>query len=352
MVIASGLCAIAGVITPVGLYNELEPSDHEIAPFAYVQDTSPFGRATSPRSSLPFSRVCSQLHGPFLQGPAPCPYSGNTVILDFDGSSYTFEYPYGYNTTVPQIVRDIYSSGTQNEKTTVSNYFDIQWRQYNLGHQSYLDNGSFYLVADYRSVTSLILDNNAITPVEGLVVDMQTPGIGFRNHTLPTGLQNGATWTEDLLFVEPQSSCVNLNLTLDYTIGPNSSVPLSELYLVDRGGFFALNHTYPVYDHANAQNDPELQARAYQAAYLNNVWSMAYLNVTNPNGLPAGEQGFSYLNSSYGKKFPLPTNSLQSYNELSISSTFGSYLPLGTSGGDYQNPFNVTADDFNGLCKL
>jgi len=67
VLITSALCTIAGVITPIGLYDGLEPSGSKITPFAYTQDSSPFGLATPPRSSLPFSRVCSQLHGFGLQ---------------------------------------------------------------------------------------------------------------------------------------------------------------------------------------------------------------------------------------------------------------------------------------------
>ena len=159
------MCAITGVLTPLGLYNELESSGSKTVRFVYTQDSSPFGTATPPRSNLPFSRVCSQLRGIFLQGPAPCPYSGNTIILSWDGLSYTFDMPYGYNTTVPQIIRDIYSSGTEDAKTTISNYFDIQWRQYTSQQNEQKNNGSAYLVADYRSISSLLLDN-AIKPVE------------------------------------------------------------------------------------------------------------------------------------------------------------------------------------------
>jgi hypothetical protein len=140
------LCAtITSFVTPLGLYDALEPSGSQTLPFVYVQVNSPFGIATPSRSNLPFSRACSQLHGIGIHGPAPCPYSGTTVMLSWDCSSYTFEMLYGYNTTVPQIVRDIYSSGTRHLKTTVSNYFDIQWRQYCLKQDRYYNNGSDFV---------------------------------------------------------------------------------------------------------------------------------------------------------------------------------------------------------------
>jgi hypothetical protein len=57
-------------------------------------------------------------------------------------------------------------------------------------------------------------NNNDIVLVEGLVVDTRDGGgVGFRNHSVPVEASNGATWTEDLLWVRPVTSCVNTNLT-------------------------------------------------------------------------------------------------------------------------------------------
>src|SRR5437764_13557078 len=68
------LIAIAGVVTPLGLYDALGPANSVAAPFSYAKDASPFGTATPLRSNLSFSRKCSSGHG-LLQGPAHCPYS-------------------------------------------------------------------------------------------------------------------------------------------------------------------------------------------------------------------------------------------------------------------------------------
>ncbi|RFU25159.1 hypothetical protein B7463_g11181, partial [Scytalidium lignicola] len=336
--IIAALCAIAGIVTPLGLYSAFEYADSKTQPFTYVRDSSPYGVATPPRSTLPFSRTCSQMHGIFLQGPAPCPYSGTTVILSWNGSNYTYEMPYGYNTSVPQIVHDIYSSGTQDRQTSVSNFFDIQWRQWTLRRDEMKNNGSAFLVADYRPIESVILDNT-IKPIEGLVVDTINGGIGFRNHTLPAGMKHGATWTEDLLFTEPQSSCVNLNLTMDFTVNINTTEEnaLSELNLVDRGAFYALNITYPYYDHDNAQNNPDLQGRAYKAAYLNNANSMAFLNVTNPNDSQYGNVSFSYINSYYGKKFPMSSAPLS----LPLATTIFYLICAGAGSEDIANISNI-----------
>lgn len=351
----AALVAIAGVVTPLGLYDTLEPSGSATPSFAYVNDPSSFGVATPLRSNLSFSRTCSVGHV-FLQGPAPCPYSGNIVIFSWNGTSYGWDLPGGYSTAVAPIVREIYSSGTQGVRTTISNYFDIQWRQYSTTVDKDIDNGTAFLTGSFKFIETMVL-GNSLTPVEGLIVDMEAGGIGFRNHTLPKGFAHGATWVEDLLFIEPETSCVNTNLTFDFTINSNASEDfngqLSELWLTDIGGFASLNQTYPYYDRDDTQANPDLQARAYKAAWLNNALTMVYLNVTNPNDSLYGNTSFSYLNSSYGKRFELPRGDTQNFNTMSIDSDFGSYLEqaIGSVGGTYPNPFNITSVNFTDISK-
>lgn len=351
--LTAALIVVAGVVTPLGLYDKLEPSGRTTPSFEYMNDSSPFGVATAPRSAFPFSRTCSVGHG-LLQGPAPCPYSGSEVVFSWNGTDYEWDFPGGYSTEVAPIVREIYSSGTRGTPTTISNYFDIQWRQHTIAVDKYKNNGTAFLIGFYRFVNSKVL-SDAIIPIEGLIIDMKVGGIGFRNHTLPTDLKHGAIWTEELLFIGPETSCVDTNLTMDYTVNFNTSKTLdgqlSELWLTDRGGFVNLNQTYPFYDHDNAQANPDLQARAYQAAWLNNVWTMAYLNVTNPNNSPYGKKVFSYLNSAYGKQFELPRDIVPNYKGLLIDYQFGSYLlgSFDSVGGIYDNPFNVTSHNFNSI---
>jgi hypothetical protein len=348
--ICAVLCAIAGVVTPLGLYDVFESSGSKAMSFEYVADRSPFGFATPPPSDLPFTRTCQHMHGG-LSGPVPCPYSDTVIIFSWNGSAFLYDLPWGYNSTLPDITREIYSSGTKGRTTTVSNYFDIRARRYTFTQSSQVNNGSTALSLDYRSISSLVLDD-AIKPVEGLIVDAQKGGVGFRNHTLPAGLKHGATWNEDILFVEPETSCVDTNLTLEYTISLGSndsrSTIYSDLSLVDQGGFSSLNTAYPYYDHDNAQNNPDLRARAYKAAYLNNAYTMAYFNVTSINSPDNSTVAFSYINSSRGKRFPLPIDTTKgaSYENLFLSRAFGNYLPFDTFPQLYPNPFNITEENF------
>jgi hypothetical protein len=78
-----------------------------------------------------------------------------------------------------------------------------------------------------------------------------------------------------------------------------------------------------------------------------------YLNVTNPNDSLYGNSSFSYLNSSYGKQFELPRSGTLNFNTMSIDSDFGSYLEqaIGSVGGTYPNPFNITSVNFTDISK-
>lgn len=120
---------------------------------------------------------------------------------------------------------------------------------------------------------SLVL-NDKIEAVESLLVDTKTGGIGFRNHTVPAiGFENGVFWNEDILFVEPETVCVNTNTTLDFEIAPFTSMDNStgvagftKPVLTDRGGFVNIKQEFPQLDHSNAHRDPKLRDRAYKAA--------------------------------------------------------------------------------------
>ena len=215
---------------------------------------------------------------------------------------------------------------------------------------------------------SLILNNNT-QPVEGLIVDTIKGGIGFRNHSVPPGFQFGVTWREDLLFVEPESVCVDTNLTIDFSIAiaPNYTSLVTDLQLTDRGGFANINHTYPEPNMTNAQQDQDLRGRAYKAAWLNNVYTALYFNVTSDRNESQGTHSFEYLNSEIGKIFPLPKpdGGSTGYDALTITQTFGDYLKLDSFGGDSSvanlsspaapapppNPFAITSGNFSDISR-
>ncbi|RDW63674.1 hypothetical protein BP6252_11219 [Coleophoma cylindrospora] len=361
MTIASALIAIAGVVTPLGLYETLLPSDSIQAPFKYLADTSAFGYGTPPRSVYPFNRMCGDgnpLHG-FIK---PCPFSDTiSTVSTFPNGTISYNYPWGVNLSIPQTIVDTFSSGTD-DQTTVSNYFDIQWRRYTTTQDDILNNGTAYLIGTFKNLVSLIL-NDGLQPVEGLIVDTKKGGIGLRNHTVPPGFQHGVTWKEDLLFIEPETACVNTNLTLDFMILPSknnsASGGITNVTLIDRGGFVNLNHTYPEPDLSNPQKNPDLWGRAYKAAWLNNAYTALWYNVTDQSNATAGTKAFSYLNSELNKAFPIPTGfdgSISGLDSLVISTEYGGYLSNSFSGitnvsdpAAVVNPFDITSNNFSDI---
>ncbi|KAL1995995.1 hypothetical protein VTN49DRAFT_530 [Thermomyces lanuginosus] len=213
--------------------------------------------------------------------------------------------------------------------------------------------------------------------IEGLVVDMKNGGIGFRNHSAPPRTPYGSTWSEDLLFIEPDTRCVDTNLTLDFSLPRYTSEGLStsetvHLVLTDRGGFANLDLTYPNYSFTNTQQNPQLWDRAYKGAWANNVWSMFFMNVTNPRNVSDPDsRAFTYLNSHVGKQFPLMSDNSSieptltpDLNSLVASKSFAGYLngldvelkPFNSTITNttipgqkplYENPFNISSTNFS-----
>lgn len=218
-----------------------------------------------------------------------------------------------------------------------------------------------------RSLNPLI-NEDGILLVDGLIVDMTKGGIGLRNHSVPPASRYGSTWTEDILFIEPETVCVNLNITLDYmlVILRGDDWFLRDLVLTDRGGFTNFS-TYPLYHNLeNTQQDPQLFKRAQQSAVMNNFLTMAFLNVTNPNDPDdPSVQAFQYVNSFPGKTFQfwnasgvdLKTWGLK-LGMLQTNAQYGDYLPETGPSDDrssnpsndnplFTNPFGVDSSSFD-----
>jgi len=191
--------------------------------------------------------------------------------FDDDGLSGQVNYPYGYHIDVPMILREVYSSGTHN-RSTISNYFDIEWRRFlktkTIGPPLSYNNGSEYIVGSSRVMESLAFTDDFLA-IEGLIVDTKSGGIGFRNHTVPSDSHFGMSWSEDHLFIEPETSCVDTNLTIDFEIyTQNETLQYTNVTLVDQGGFVNIVQKYPRIDLGQTQTDPKLRERAYKAACM------------------------------------------------------------------------------------
>jgi hypothetical protein len=208
--------------------------------------------------------------------------------------------------------------------------------------------------------------------IEGLIVDTRVGGLGFRNHSVPVASKFGATWAEDILFVEPHTECVNTNLTFEWKIPLNgtSSGGVRDLVLVDNGGFVNINGTFPDYDTITAQDDPQLAYRAYRSAWLNNAYTALYYNITNPGPSVSGMKSFSYINSNIGKQIPMISTNYSGesdwFNKRLSVAAFGGYIdgmPSSSFNGSVfnsttsfdlnvpGNPWQITSDNFTDARK-
>lgn len=361
------IVSAASIITPLGLYDVIVPSNQPSQqPFSYATDTTSFGVGTPARSNLPFNRNCQ---------PYACPGSDSVVVTNQTLDGTDVSYPNGYDITIPPSVFAAFQSGLSQMSRTVSSMWDIQWRSYSFRDSPTINNGTTYIVGAYRQLATLVL-NNAIQPIEGLVADTISGGVGFRNHTIPSPLPYGGAWSEDLLWVEPETACVDMNLTLRFQLTTDQTTGMltpADLTLIDQGGFANLVLEYPEYDHADPQTNIDLQARAYKAAWLSNVYTMAYLNVTNPRE-DGYDKAFVYLNSHVGKEFPLtPGSEAQtvSYQTLQTSTSWGNFLNIpisfnsngsvslnsstsfdsNASTTQYPNPFKISTQNFTDIRK-
>ena len=237
--------------------------------------------------------------------------------------------------TIPANLTEIFSSATSSDGSTLSGAFDIQYRTWTVKQDTrfkQVDAGKPYPGGSYRTIDSLIL-NNKTEAIEGLVVDTVQGGVELRNHTVPTGLPYSGQWAEDLTWIESVTSCVDTNLTFHFVFG-DRGFNVTNVALVDNGGFFDLPDKYPYPGLWNDSQNPDLQARAYKGAWISNALTAVYLNVTYP-----GNTGPK--NTWRGREFNLSsTNSFTSYNSaldsIRLSQIDGAYLDMA-----YQS-YNIT----------
>lgn len=127
--VALTLVGIAAIVTPLGLYEDIQPSPElRLVDFVRQHDEGPFGFLTPPRSDLGFSRQCSD--GGAL--PAQCP--GTTTVITYSDDGNTFNATVvndDYDRRIPTELARLYQSGLSSQPSSVSSFFDIEWRWYN-----------------------------------------------------------------------------------------------------------------------------------------------------------------------------------------------------------------------------
>lgn len=284
MSLAALLLVVSSVLAPLGLSEEVVPGEPRSLEFQYVRDTSSWGRITMPRPDMPFTRLCEvglfincpgQYQGIYMEETEP----GTFESVETDDNSTI-------NSTIPANYTEMFYSRTSAPGNTLSGLFDIQYRRWTLDQVDITDKGAVHTKGDYRSLESLVVQDRIVLK-EGIIVDMtDTPGIGFRNHTAPVGLDLGGTWTEDITWLEPVTSCADTNISIDITMNKpiDSFSPEYQYHIVDRGAFTNLNITDLQTRPWNDNQTLDLAGRAHLAARMYNVLAAIELNLTLPRG--------------------------------------------------------------------
>ncbi|KAG0637130.1 hypothetical protein HOY80DRAFT_1085539 [Tuber brumale] len=276
------ILAIAGVVTPLGLNEEVRLGPTEPVPFEYLRDTSYFGQGTQSRSGYVFSCVCGE-----VIMDCPGTFGGYTIFTNGTREYVRRPENGSVDTNIPRNISEIFKSGTSGHGNLISGPFDVQHRffrnvkdsdvrkKYNTSIS--FNRGKAHTEGVGGLLRSVILDDSFLL-VEGLIVDAKNGGVGFRNHSAPPNLQYGRTWEESLLWVEPVSQCVNNNLTIEFTIAEDQEI--DNMRLTDRGGWVNLVHDQPNFNQSNSQVDIQLWQRAYKGAWLTNEIGAWFHNVT------------------------------------------------------------------------
>jgi hypothetical protein len=331
------LIGIASVVTPLGLYQDIVPVDTTTAEFQYVPDAGIFGYGTSMYMRPPWLRYCY----------GGCPGAYPTVSHDDQVHNGHHNPPTTVNLTVPAETISLLESGLSTLQDSVSSIFDLRWRAYEWSGWNGVGAGFHqHVVGTYQRISSL-LPERQIHLVEGLIVDMIDGGIGFRNHSIPPPYPFGSTWTEDILFIEPETQCVHTNLSLDLKFVQDRFGSATVESVTDRGGFVYLDPTIPTQNGPWNQSNPGLYERAYEGAFWNNVNTMFAWNLADPRD--GSKQAFQNQRSELGKSHHIITLgdiSSTDFRTIELTSGYGSYLKGYMNHSKYKADF-APASEFH-----
>ncbi|KAL4999948.1 hypothetical protein BDV10DRAFT_200411 [Aspergillus recurvatus] len=341
------ILSVAAICSPLGLYSSIEPAGSATEKlFSYIADGSAFGYGTPVRSEGPITRFCGL--------ETPCPGTTLTQTCQTKGLM-TVCNDTTYESTIPEDLVALFNDGAAAFAPTVASIFDMQYRTYRNSTDQY-SKQRWYTKPDYRTMSVQILEDK-VKLVEGLITDLKDGGVGFRNHTAPKEtLKYGASWAEDILFIEPETECVPLNLSIHATTPPwnfNGRF-LENVSLVDEGGFANLPRTVPLASTAtvNGQGELDLKDRAYKAAWLNNYYTMVFLNITDGDS-----QALNRVDSVHGQRVDLwdgksNNNFTIAFSAIQTNINYGAYLNLTANPNRSFNPQNVTALDFRAASTI
>ncbi|KFA72653.1 hypothetical protein S40288_03390 [Stachybotrys chartarum IBT 40288] len=176
MTLGALLLVLAGVMTPLGLRDEILPSKTEPIDFQYASDPTSWGTVTMARPNRPFGRYCE--YGRRINCPGQ--YQGVDFNETSEGNfrSVKTDDSSTVNTTVPANYTAMFSSATAGAGNTVSGLFDIQYRRWAINFEDIIDHGEPRITGNYRYIETLIPQEDVLLK-EGLIVDSVLPPSDF-----------------------------------------------------------------------------------------------------------------------------------------------------------------------------
>jgi hypothetical protein len=271
-------------------------------------DYSFHGQGTLPRPVNPLRRVCG------WSKYYDCPHS---IYDDAEARNQYFNHTV-VNSTIPYETREPFKPHLS--RATVASPMNIEYRNWYKNSNKYIDNGAIGSMGYFRPLQTFVLDDG-YRLIEGLIVDAIHGGIGFRNHTIPLGLVLGGRWSEDILWLQPETACASVNLTLHFSISESNFWSSNNGSLTDEGGFskIATDIPLPRWDNDDPHwqdigPNPNLQERADIAAWWNNQFTAQAMNVSS------SETGSVWTNQLQNYA------SLASPSSITISNMDGKYL--------------------------
>lgn len=334
---AAMVTAVAGVVAPIGLGQKIVDGHTINATFAYASDPTVFGQGTPSHVDYTISRACGN-------GSLPCPgVSPSDLVVSTDPTTTIGDI---YDIFVAENITSCFESGTNGDGDLRSNPFQIQFRQYYREPATNDRQSKVNTTGLFTMLESVFLDGNFIVR-EGIVVDAINGGIGFRNHTVPIdpAIKHGAFWTEQLLWIEPDTICVDTNWTVEFgeQFTPFASTPqedATDLVLIYRGPSPGIRTyaTVPRPMSIEHKVDPNLFSRAFVTAHNFGV-HLQNLLLMNPA-----------RNNTSGSTFSLDFNMdfwlLQTFIESNAVSSGGQLGALmDNGGGGYSTPSGVNSSD-------
>ncbi|KAJ3475371.1 hypothetical protein NLG97_g9483 [Lecanicillium saksenae] len=125
--------------------------------------------------------------------------------------------------------------------------------------------------------------------------------VGFRNHSAPTDLTYGGSWTEDILWLEPDISCTRNNLSMHLKVSAKTSTNTTAYTeLFDDGGFASLGAVnvvqgWPMLNYSQ----PDVKFLSRKSAQMHNVLAAMLFNLTDAKNAKYG------INVTAGASYPV-----------------------------------------------